>query len=143
MSSELTRVTAQTVFTEMFPGYGNGGLQTTDSTTTILNTITPPEFSTGVLWVMYSGSLGVDSTTIAGITGIKQVRYKKSDNIVTLGTVENIMATETDTELAGALVDIVASGGDIVIEATGLAATLIDWEENHILNRSITTYTAP
>jgi hypothetical protein len=93
---------------------------TADATPTEILTITPADYSAGVLWIWFAG---FDSTN--AITGIKAVRYKKVGT-VTLGTVGNLLATEIDGGLT-ASVSITASTGDILVQVTGVAATDMEW----------------
>jgi hypothetical protein len=93
---------------------------TTDATPTEILTITPADYSAGVLWIWFAG---FDATN--AITGIKAVRYKKVGT-VTLGTVGNLLATEIDGGLT-ASVSITASTGDILVQVTGVAATDMEW----------------
>lgn len=94
---------------------------TTDATPTEILSITPADYSAGVLWIWFAG---FDSTN--AITGIKAVRYKKVAGTLTLGTVGNLLATEIDGGLT-ASVSITTSTGDILVKVTGVAATDMEW----------------
>lgn len=94
---------------------------TTDATPTEILSITPADYSAGILWLWF---VGFDSGN--AITGIKSVRFRKVAGTLTLGTVTNIMATEVDGGLT-ASVSITASSGDILVQVTGVAATDMEW----------------
>lgn len=112
---------AQGVFQKLMPAFYQKSVSTSDATPTDLIRLTPDDNSVGVLWVMVAGA-GIEE----GVTGIKQVRYVKA-GVVALGTVDSSLAVQADGSISTATFDIVADGGDIVVQVTGVAATDINW----------------
>jgi hypothetical protein len=96
-------------------------VSTTDATPTEILSITPADYSAGVLWIWFTG---FDSAN--AITGIKAVRFKKVAGTLTLGTVGNLLATEIDGSIS-ASISITASSGSILVQVTGVAATDMEW----------------
>jgi hypothetical protein len=120
--STIARGVAQQVTEENAPiGDLVVSTPTTDATPTEILSITPADYSAGVLWIWFAG---FDATN--AITGIKAVRYKKVAGTVTLGTVGNLLATEIDGGLTASL-SITASSGNILVQVTGVAATDMEW----------------
>jgi hypothetical protein len=113
---------------------------TSDATPTVIFSITPNDFSTGCFMVFIAASWQ-DGTSIAGLTSIQAVRYKKTED-VTLGTVTDVLPIEIDTELSGAAIAISASGGDILFTATGIA-DFVKWELQVMETRSISELIEP
>ena len=97
---------------------------TTNATPTTIHTVTINSNSRGIIEVRMAG---ITSDNLEGITGIKRVRYKKIAGTLTLGTVEDEMATELDL-LTTATYTITTSGNNIIVQVTGEAATTINWK---------------
>lgn len=92
-------------------------LTTTDSVVTAIDSIVVAANEAGIIRVTV---VGYNADAPAGITGIKYVRYKKVAGTLTLGTVTDIAATVTDSELSGSTTwTIVASGNNIIVRVKG------------------------
>jgi hypothetical protein len=84
--------------------------------TTTVKTISINYGEAGVLMVFAAAADGSGN----GVTGAKLVRYRKSSTgILTLGTVQNVLAVQTDTGMTGAGFGIAANNNDIIITVTG------------------------
>ncbi|WEK34572.1 MAG: hypothetical protein P0Y53_18960 [Candidatus Pseudobacter hemicellulosilyticus] len=61
----------------------------------------------------------------------KSIRFRKTGGAITAGTTVSITPDETDAGLTGCTVSITGSGGDIIVQVTGISATSIQWKANY------------
>jgi hypothetical protein len=106
--------------------YGWEGLYTTtDSGTYTMVTFPIGNNESGMLEAQV---VGFDSSHGGSVTGSKIVRYVKTGGTLTLGSVTNVLAVETD--LSGATFTMDASSNNIRLRITGDTASTIKWIAN-------------
>lgn len=72
--------------------------------------------------------VGVDAAGNA-MTGAKMVRYRKNDQgVLTLGTVQNVLAVQNDTGMTGCTFNMSAVNNQIAVTVTGIAGKNIAWQ---------------
>jgi hypothetical protein len=72
--------------------------------------------------------VGVDAQGNS-MTGAKMVRYRKTNlGVLTLGTIQNVLAVQTDTGMTGCNFNMAAVNEHIAITVTGVAAKNIAWQ---------------
>lgn len=106
-------------------GYGNeySQYETPDATVYIAQSrYTPAEKEAGTLTLDY---LGVNISSGMAIRKTKSVGYRKVNGVITFTTVTNLFAPTGDTGITTADAVFAASGGDIIINITGIAATVV------------------
>lgn len=72
--------------------------------------------------------IGVDTQGNA-MSGAKMVRYRKTDQgVLTLGTIQNVLAVQRDTGMTGTDFNIVTVNNNIDITVSGVASKDIAWQ---------------
>ena len=106
-----------------------GVVSTTDATVTTIITYAIPSGTSAFVKVFATGrktNATVGDTIAATVTyGVKNLAGTAS---IVGGAPVNAVAKQTDASLAAATIAVVASGGNILVQVTGVAANNVDWE---------------
>jgi hypothetical protein len=100
---------------------------TSNATPTTLNTVsTISASSAGTITLEMTGINAGDGTAI---TGEIKLRFSKSSGgTITLGAITTVLAKEKDSGMSSTDFTVTSSSGNILVTATGLAATNIQWK---------------
>lgn len=108
-------------------------LVTNNSTTSTIAAITPMAYEMGVIEVTMTG---LKAASTDGITGKKVVRYFWNGSTLTLGTITDLLTTQADGTLSSASWSITTSGGNILVQVTGIASTTISWNATYSITKT-------
>lgn len=98
---------------------------TTDATITTVNTVTISDNEVGFITIK---TVGYSPDSVAAVTGIKSYRYVKKAGTLTLGSAVNVLTPVADTQVSTATFVASASGNNILIRVTGIAALTMYWD---------------
>lgn len=128
MASLLTlAASSQTRFARNTAGAIVRKVKTTDATATTVDNVTVAANEVGIITVT---AIGVDTSTMAAITGTKSYRYSKVAGTLTLGTavIDPTDSVVVDSGVSTSTFAASASSNNILIRVTGKASTTIYWK---------------
>lgn len=105
------------------PGSSSGSGSTVGAVTADLVTIPIPS---GSRWKVTGYAIGSEPTPTTASLTVSQTAFNNAGTVVLIGALGTLLSN-IDAALTGALLTFVASGGNLILRATGVAAKTITW----------------